>query len=304
MTYSNISTDTNHKSCISAGTEVQWGNNSVDDKTGTSKPVSTAAMRALFRTLKDNIRLVVLNACYSEAQAQAIVENIDCAVGMSTEIGDQAAIIFAASFYRALGFGRSVQHAFEQGKVALLLEGIPEDKTPALLCRKGIDASKIFLVAPENRNKDPHSEAIEPMTIKTIAGKYELKEESTSASEFFRSLTKEELFITADTENPMQGTYVLLETWPPKEIWVENKRTGERQLVRKTTMTEHSGSKGILRLSGSTLKFERTEYTDTDGKSTYDRWAESKDISVSLDNPRILIMRDESGLVEIWERKY
>jgi hypothetical protein len=54
--------------------------------------------------------------------------------------------IFAASFYRALGFGRSVQEAFDQGKVALLLEGIPEEHTPELLVRAGVNASHMFLV--------------------------------------------------------------------------------------------------------------------------------------------------------------
>ena len=55
--------------------------------------------------LRDNIRCVVLNACYSEAQAQAIAEAIDCVVGMTSAVGDDAAIEFATAFYRALGYG-------------------------------------------------------------------------------------------------------------------------------------------------------------------------------------------------------
>jgi hypothetical protein len=66
---------------------------------------------------------------------------------MNDAIGDEAAIIFAASFYRALGFGRSVQEAFDQGKVALLLEGILEEHTPELLVKAGIDPSQIVLVS-------------------------------------------------------------------------------------------------------------------------------------------------------------
>ena len=108
------------------------------------KPVSMPALRALFSTLKDNIRLVVLNACYSRAQAEAIVEMIDCAVGMKRAIGDEAAIVFAASFYRALGFGRSVREAFDQGCAALLLEGIAEQDTPELLFKKDVNPSKVF----------------------------------------------------------------------------------------------------------------------------------------------------------------
>jgi hypothetical protein len=118
----------------------------LNDESDQPKPVSVAALRALFKTLKDNIRLVVLNACYSRPQAKAIVEIIDCAVGMKRAIGDQAAIVFAASFYQALGFGRSVQDAFNLGCTALLLQGIAEENTPELLVKKGVDAATVFLV--------------------------------------------------------------------------------------------------------------------------------------------------------------
>lgn len=116
------------------------------DNTGLPKAIPAIALKALFTTLKDNIQVVILNACYSKVQAAAITEVINCVVGMNDSIGDEAAIIFAASFYRALGFGRSVKEAFEQGKVALLLEGIPEENTPELLNKAGINASEVFLV--------------------------------------------------------------------------------------------------------------------------------------------------------------
>jgi hypothetical protein len=118
------------------------------DGQGKPKPVSQEALVHLFRTLKDNVRVVVLNACDSRPQAEAIAKTIDCTIGMNRPIGDAAAIVFAASFYRALGFGRSVKEAFELGRAALLLEGIPEDKTPKLLTRKGVDAAGLVLIPP------------------------------------------------------------------------------------------------------------------------------------------------------------
>lgn len=118
----------------------------VDNKTGNPKPISQRALESLFSTLRDNIRLVLLNACFSHSQAKAITSTIDCAIGMNKEIGDSAAIVFAASFYRAVGFGRSVQEAFELGKTALLLEGIPEENTPELVLRDGVNASEITLI--------------------------------------------------------------------------------------------------------------------------------------------------------------
>jgi hypothetical protein len=115
------------------------------DKDGNPKPVKPEAIQALFTVLKDNIRIVFFNACYTEKQARAINEVIDCVIGMNTYISDQAATVFAASFYRALGFGRSVKEAFDLGKTALVLEGISEENTPILLTKAGIDPSKIHI---------------------------------------------------------------------------------------------------------------------------------------------------------------
>jgi len=53
------------------------------DKNREMKPVSTAALRALFTTMKDNVRVVLLNACFSQIQADALRESIDCVIGMN-----------------------------------------------------------------------------------------------------------------------------------------------------------------------------------------------------------------------------
>ncbi|MGB5687285.1 MAG: pentapeptide repeat-containing protein, partial [Candidatus Electrothrix sp.] len=121
----------------------------VVDNNGRPKPISKDALVQLFKTLRENIRVVLLNACFSQSQAKAITSTIDCAIGMNKEIGDNAAIIFAASFYRAVGFGKSVQDAFDLGKTALMLEGIPEENTPELVLRDGVDASEIILIQEE-----------------------------------------------------------------------------------------------------------------------------------------------------------
>jgi hypothetical protein len=112
------------------------------DRAGNPKPVSKAAIVSLFRTLKDNIHVVVLNACFSVPQAKAIIKEIDFAIGMARAVGDDAAITFSASFYRAIGFGRSIKEAFEQGITALLLEGSNESSTPVLLAKRGILAQR------------------------------------------------------------------------------------------------------------------------------------------------------------------
>jgi putative endonuclease len=86
---------------------------------------------------------VVLNACLSADQAAAITRHIECAVGMSAEIGDLDARVFAAQFYSALGYGRDVAAAFEQAKAAVHLQNLPDHAVPRLMSREGMSAAEI-----------------------------------------------------------------------------------------------------------------------------------------------------------------
>lgn len=67
---------------------------------------------------------------------------------MTDTIGDDAARVFSAQFYSAIGFGKSVSIAFEQAKAALLLENIQEEETPELFLQEGIQAESFILVEP------------------------------------------------------------------------------------------------------------------------------------------------------------
>ena len=117
-----------------------------DDGIGPSR-VSAAALARLFKTLKSKIRLVVLNACSSDEQAKAIVEEIDFVVGMGGSIRDDAARAFSAAFYQGLAYRKSVQTAFELGCTELQLQGLTDDEdVPVLLTRKGLDASAVTLL--------------------------------------------------------------------------------------------------------------------------------------------------------------
>ena len=118
----------------------------LEDDSGNMLPVSAHAMSKLFAAIKDNIKCVVLNACYSESQAQAIAEHIDCVIGMSKSIGDSAAISFAAGFYQALGYGRDIKTAFDLGCVQIDLENLGEQDAPKLLA-KNCDPKAIVLVS-------------------------------------------------------------------------------------------------------------------------------------------------------------
>jgi hypothetical protein len=113
----------------------------LEHKSGKVQLVSTAALVGLFKAFKSKIECVFLNACYSEAQADAIHQHIDCVVGMNTAIGDRAAINFAVGFYTAFFSGRSYKNSFELAGAAVDLQGIPESSTPMLKSRQPTDAA-------------------------------------------------------------------------------------------------------------------------------------------------------------------
>ena len=83
--------------------EVDAGGLVFEDDVGKVQLISGDALAGLFGLCSDSVKCVVLNACYSEAQANAITQHIDFVVGMKKAIGDKAAIKFAVGFYDALG---------------------------------------------------------------------------------------------------------------------------------------------------------------------------------------------------------
>lgn len=104
----------------------------LEDETGQGRLVDAQALAGLFRLFTTQIECVILNACYSEVQADAIAQHLKYVIGMNQPIGDKAAIEFAFGFYNALGAGRSYEDAFAFGGSAIQMAGIAEFQTPVL----------------------------------------------------------------------------------------------------------------------------------------------------------------------------
>ncbi|MGJ3253258.1 MAG: CHAT domain-containing protein [Elainellaceae cyanobacterium] len=107
-----------------------------EDVAGHLKLIDSDALANLFKLFSNHVECVVLNAFYSEFQAEAIEQHIDYVIGMNQAIGDRAAIEFSVGFYTALGAGESIEFAYELGCNAIQLEGIPEHLTPVLFVKK------------------------------------------------------------------------------------------------------------------------------------------------------------------------
>jgi uncharacterized protein YjbI with pentapeptide repeats len=105
--------------------------------------------------------LVVLNACYSELQAKALLAHVDCVVGMDGPIRDDAARTFAMVLYGGLGECESVGAAFKQGVAAIellvhsdLAASMQPDSNVRLLTRSGVDPDTIYIVPrPDERRR-------------------------------------------------------------------------------------------------------------------------------------------------------
>ena len=154
-----------------AGHGLSGGGIALEDDLGGLQVLSAEVLADLLGIFKDHVRCVVLNACWSALQAKAIADHIDVVVGMARPVGDEAAIRFAAGFYQAIGFGESVQTAFELGRNAMasggrsggsgggrerdldvgqgaVQAGAPGGNVPDLpqiVTRAGVDAAAVYL---------------------------------------------------------------------------------------------------------------------------------------------------------------
>jgi hypothetical protein len=105
----------------------------LEDEIGQTKSVSASALAGLFKLFSDQIECVLLNACYSASQAEAISQHVPYVIGTSQAISDRAAIEFAVGFYDALAAGHSVESAYKFGCISIQLAGGDESLTPVLV---------------------------------------------------------------------------------------------------------------------------------------------------------------------------
>lgn len=105
-----------------------------EDESGYPKLVTAEAVAGLFK-LFAQVECVLLNACYSVLQAEAISQHVKYVIGMRNQISDTASIEFSTGFYDALGVGSSIEYAFEIGKASISLGNVAEHLLPILRVR-------------------------------------------------------------------------------------------------------------------------------------------------------------------------
>jgi len=131
----------------------------LEDNSGQPSLVSAEALQGLFE-LFPNIECVVLNACYSQVQAEVIAKNVKYVVGMQNQISDSVARKFSVSFYDAIGAGKSIVFAHQLGCNAIKMYGIPANLLPLLISDEEVNNDF-------NRLRVHNSQT--PLTIKTVS---------------------------------------------------------------------------------------------------------------------------------------
>lgn len=128
----------------------------VEDEAGNAASITTEAISDLFGLCSEHIETVILNACYSAPQANAIGKHIDYVIGMWDKITDDAAIEFSVGFYDALMSGESVDKAFAFGCNAIMqmYPDFPAHLIPLLKKRKGKIRIAAKTAGKNSRNKN------------------------------------------------------------------------------------------------------------------------------------------------------
>src|SRR5574338_1652720 len=111
---------------------------------GRGKTIDQQGLVDVLGLYSHHLRLVLLNACFTKAQARSIAEVIDYAVGVGKGIGDKGSVAFAGAFYRALGFGKSIRDAFDSARAELVLTRMPRTQGIELFVRDGLSEDDLF----------------------------------------------------------------------------------------------------------------------------------------------------------------
>ena len=118
----------------------------IRDADGQAVEMTPEGIARMLAVSSATTRLVVLSACYSAALADLLVADIDCVIGMTADVDDDAAVLFSELLYGALFDGVSVNDAFETALGAVMARHPEQGGNPVLKCKAGIDPKVVRIV--------------------------------------------------------------------------------------------------------------------------------------------------------------
>lgn len=105
----------------------------LEDAVGQPKLVPPDALADFLSAYSPPIECAILNACYSRSQGELLRLGIPYTIVTDGPISDGAATEFTRGFYDAIGAGKGIKFAYEEGCRAVRLTGYATSEVPLLL---------------------------------------------------------------------------------------------------------------------------------------------------------------------------
>lgn len=99
------------------------------------------------KSLDYKLKVIFLNACYSDHQGKILSNYSDCVIGTTDEISDNDAILFASKFYEEIGNGNSINQSFKIASMHLELKQTPN--VFKLIISSEVDSNELFILGKE-----------------------------------------------------------------------------------------------------------------------------------------------------------
>lgn len=81
-----------------------------------NRPIPLSFFADIFADVKEDVQCVVLNGCYSAAQAKEIAKHVPAVIGTTETVYEESAVKFAQQFYGYIGNGLNVSTAFRRSR--------------------------------------------------------------------------------------------------------------------------------------------------------------------------------------------
>jgi diguanylate cyclase (GGDEF)-like protein len=117
---------------------------------GNPRILAPKLLAELFGALESPPRMVLLNACFSFAQADEITKIVDVVISVPNVIRDEHAIAFSTIFYMSLCEGASVFSSFRQAIIGVKFNSSNywQDGEPVILNKKAVSPRDVFFERP------------------------------------------------------------------------------------------------------------------------------------------------------------
>jgi len=211
---------------------------------GKARTVPGHVLARIFEVFKDNVRVVIFNACHTAEYAQAVAKHVDAVIGMRAAVHDGTAVEFAGAFYMGIGDGCSVEKAFDIGITELAVQALRHRDQPVLVTRVGVSATDIILTGPEAAAVTPNAAKAIGQPPLTTCGKIDAARQRITAAEIPWSETLNDVTRCIENFTPV----VVLAARQAGKSWFA------RQLIEH--LSEHRPTWTVVRVSTCPLDDE------------------------------------------------